>query len=291
MIKYIATFALAGMFALNTPSAPVATTGSWQIDTRYSDAKLVTDATTDYGKTKINTTLGFARIRGTMNFDASDPTKSKFDFSVYPATAMKQSIDENGNFLNSWLANLSNQTLICFHSKSVEKMADGRLKATGDLVLTRVDRNVQATASEAYAGPVYGPPEIHRVTREATFLFNSPSPGKDAKDGTLVMSGSTNMFREDFPQLVRAALSTYWPLVFQNENCEAPNGTGEDYHGTHCTGMLLQAASLPEPPIGANAEDVGTASTFNSIVGNRLSISVHLRLLPKANGGAAAAGN
>ena len=49
------------ILGLDVPNRPSSVTGSWQVDARYSDAKLVTDATTDYGKTKINTTLGFAR--------------------------------------------------------------------------------------------------------------------------------------------------------------------------------------------------------------------------------------
>ena len=62
--------------------------GSWQVDTRHSDAKLITDATTDYGKTKINVALGYARIRGDFNIDDADPAKSSIEFRFYPAMSM-----------------------------------------------------------------------------------------------------------------------------------------------------------------------------------------------------------
>jgi hypothetical protein len=65
MPKHTAVFAGAvilalGVLGLGGSTKPDSTTGSWQVDTRHSDAKLTTDATTDYGKTKINVALGYA---------------------------------------------------------------------------------------------------------------------------------------------------------------------------------------------------------------------------------------
>jgi polyisoprenoid-binding protein YceI len=292
MLKYTVLFAVAGMLAMGVPSKPASGNGSWQVDARHSDAQLITDATTDYGKTKIDVTLGFARVNGRIELDNDDLAKSSFDFRIYPATAMSPAIDEDGKFLSHWLANLSNHTLVCFHSKGAVRTPDGRLQTTGNLILTRVDRNVDATPSEAYSGPVYGPPMIHRVSREATFVFDLPAAdGKGQKDGGIVASGSTRMFREDYPQLVKAVVSTYWPLVVQDKNCEAPAGVGEDYRGSQCTGTLLEAPGLPEAPHAANGEDVGVPQNFNAVVGNRLNILVHLRLTAKAPGEQAAAGN
>jgi polyisoprenoid-binding protein YceI len=291
MLKYTVLFAVAGMLAMNAPSKSTFTGGSFQVDARHSDAQLITDATTDYGKRKIDLTLGFARVNGRVELDNDDLAKSSFDFRIYPATSMSPAISEDGEFLSHWLANLSNHTLVCFHSKGAVRTTDGRLQTTGNLILTRVDRNVEASANEGYAGPVYGPPMIHRVSREATFVFDLPADGKGQKDAGIVASGSTRMFREDYPQLVRAAVSTYWPPVVQDKNCEAPAGVGEDYRGSQCTGTLLEAPALPEAPHATNGEDVGVAQNFNAVVGNRLNILVHLRLTAKAPGEQAAAGN
>jgi len=289
MLKYTVLFAVAGMLAMGAPSKSTFTGGSFQVDARHSDAQLITDATTDYGKRKIDVTLGFARVNGRVELHNDDLAKSTFDFRIYPATSMAPAINEDGKFLSDWLANLSNHTLVCFHSKGAVRTADGRLQTTGNLVLTRVDRNVDATPSESYAGPTYGPPMIHRVSREATFVFDFPPA--DGNGNGIVASGSTRMFREDYPQLASAVVSTYWPPVVQDKNCQAQAGVGEDYRGSQCTGTLLEAPGLPEAPHAANGEDVGAAQNFNTVVGNRLNILVHLRLLPKSSEEQAAAGN
>ena len=67
MLKHTALFAAAALLGLavlgvGVPDKPAPMAGSWQVDTRHSDAKLITDATTDYGKTKMNVALGYARI-------------------------------------------------------------------------------------------------------------------------------------------------------------------------------------------------------------------------------------
>ena len=177
MLKHIAVFAVAvilglGVLGLTLSARPASTSGSWQVDTRHSDAQLITDGTTEYGKTKMDFTLGFGRVNGSMKIDDADPTKSSIVFRFYPANGMEPTIAESGKFLSQWVMNQANHTLVCFHSKSVERTADGRLQATGDLTITRVDRNVDITPTEAYSGPVYGPPIIHRVSREATFVFD-----------------------------------------------------------------------------------------------------------------------
>jgi len=296
MLKHIVASAAAVVLALavlglDVHNKPSSTTGSWQVDARHSDAKLTTDATTDYGRTKMNLTLGFARVNGRVTVDDSDPTKSNIEFRFYPATSMAPDIDEDGKFLSHWLENLSNHTLVCFHSKKVVRTADGRLQATGDLTVTRVDRDVQADPTEAYAGPVYGPPMIHHTSREATFVFDFPAAaGNGQKESSINASGTTSMFREDFPQLVRTVISTYWPPVVQDEHCQVPDAN-EAYSGAQCTGTYLSTPGLPDAPHAANAEDIGVPTNFNAIVGNHLTVLVQLRFAPKGSEEQAAAGN
>ena len=292
MLKYTVLLAVAGVLAMGNPSKSTLTGGSWQVDARHSNAQLIADATTDYGKTKMDVTLGFARVNGRVELDNNDLAKSSFDFRIYPATSMLPAIDEDGKFLSHWLADQSNDTLVCFHSKGAVRTPDGRLQTTGSLILTRVDRNVDATPSEAYAGPVYGPPIIHRVLHDATFVFDlAADEGKGQKDSGMVASGSTRMFREDYPQLVRAVVSTYWPPVVQDKNCQTPAGAAEDYHGSLCTGTLLMAPALPEAPHASGGEDYAGGANFNALVGNRLTILVHLQLTAKGPIEQAATGN
>ena len=297
MSKLATLFAIATVLVLfvvtaGVSTAPPSLSGAWQIDTRHSDAQLITDATTDYGKTKMDITLGFGRLRGAVILDDSDPAKSSVDLSLYPATAMLPPITEDGKFKMLWLANVANHTLVCFHSKGVTRTTDGKLQTTGTLVLTRVDRSVEADPSEGYAGPVYGPPVIHRVTHEVTLVFDLPAADAKGQDGSLRESASTKVFREDFPQLLKAVTATYWPPVVQDVSCQ-PANPGEDYHGIPCTGTMLQAPSLPQPPLAGNAEDIGAAqaSDFNAIVGERVNILLHMRLTPRAAEASTATGN
>ena len=298
MLKHITAFAVVVILALSilglAPSTkPASMAGSWQVDTRHSDAQLITNGTTDYGKTKTDFTLGYGRVNGLLQIDDADPAKSNVIFRFYPATGMSPNIAENGKFLSEWLADQANHTLVSFHSKTVQRTADGRLQATGDLTLTRVDRNVDATPSEAYAGPVYGSPMVHRVSREATFVFDLPTAaGKGQKDGAIQTTASTMVGREGFPQLLKAVVSTYWPPVIQDEKCQTPNPS-EAYKGAQCTGSFMEASGLPEAPGGRNiGEDYpGPPSNYSAVVGNQLTIQLHLRLLAKAAGGPAAGGN
>jgi polyisoprenoid-binding protein YceI len=274
-----------GILGLGASTSPSYTAGSWQVDTRHSDVQLITDATTDYGKTKMNITLGFGRVNGTVIFDDSDPAKSNVDLRFYPATSMLPSIAEDGKFRNLWLANSANHTLVCFHSKSVTRTSDGKLQATGTMVLTRVDRSIQAEPNEGYAGPVYGPPIVHRISHEMTLVFDRPAAQGNNQKGAVLESASTKVFREDFPQLLKAVTATYWPPVVQDKTCQSVD-VGEDYHGIPCTGTMLEAPGFPEPPHAGNGEDIGAAeaSDFNAVVGERLNILVHMRLLPTGSG-------
>lgn len=175
---------------------------------------------------------------------------------------------------------MANHTLVCFNSKNVSTEADGKLKAVGTLTVTRVDRNVELTPSESYAGPVYGPPMIHHVSRDATFVFHAPKAGEG--NDVFLLKGSTNVIREDFPQLVTSVLNTYWPPVVEDKKCEASSSpTSEDYVGAQCTGKLVDDGSaLPQAPTGASQEDYPGPSNFNAVVGQHLNIHVHLKLVP-----------
>lgn len=286
MSKHTTIFALAAIIALGVlalgAKKPVSMAGSWSVDAHHSDAQLITDGTTDYGKTKIDITLGFGRVMGGLKIDEADLTQSRVDLHIFPATSRAEPIEEDGNFRSRWMANRANHTMLCFHSKDVTRTSDGRLQTTGDLTLVRVDRNVQIPApNEAYSGPVYGPPIINRVTQKATLVFDIPADANTQKGGGIEASASTKVFREDFPQLVKAVLNTYWPPLVQDENCTVPKA-GEAYSGAKCTGTFLQGPSLPEDPGTHIGEDYTGTQNSNAQVGQRLNILVHMHLTPSA---------
>ena len=289
MLKHTVPFAAAvvlSILALAIPGrtiSPASPAGSWLVDDHHSDARLATDGTTDFGKTKMTFTLGFARVNGTVRLDGNDPANSAFDFRLYPAMSMAPTIDEQGKVKIEWFTHYANNTLVCFHSKGTQQTADGRLQTKGNLTLTRVDRNVELTPSEAYAGPVYGTPMIHRIEREATFVFDFPAAaaGSGQKDGGIQASGTTVVVREDFPQLLKAVMATYWPPLVQDENCQA-SAPSEAYRGAQCTGTFLRSMMLPEAPQAGSGEDYPGPGNFNTAVGNQLTILVHMQLKPNA---------
>ena len=289
MIRNLMVLAAAALFALASPSKPSSPSGRLRIDSHYSSAQLSTDGTTDFGKTKTIFTVGVGRVTGKVNLDNNDPALSTFDFTIYPSTSMVTPIDEDGKLKSDWFANTANNTLVCFHSKGVYPTEDGHLRTTGKLVLTRVDRNIEVNANEAYAGPVYGPPMIHKVVEEATFVFDAPTAGGSGQAEAIQTRGSTKVVREDFPQLVKTVLSTYWPPVVQDEKCVTPS-IGEDFAGIQCTGTLIRIPDFPAS--GANpSEDYPGPPNFNIVTGQRLTISVNLRLAAIGAASQAPAGN
>jgi len=288
MIKYAALSAAALLLAMAVPRKPVISSGSWQVDPRHSDVQLSTDGTTDFGKSKTTFTVAFARVVGILKLDAANPSNSSIHIDFYPSTSMTPTLDHDGNVNLTWFANHANNTMVCFHSESVQQTADGRLSSKGSLGLIRVDRNVQVTPSESYSGPVYGPPIFNHTKQPATFVFDAPAvAAKGPNKGSLESSGSSSLAREDYPQLFRAVFATVWPPVVRDKNCQTA-GTGEAYGGSQCTGTFL----VPTFPLGPNAsfgEDYPGPQQFNGIVGEHLSIAVHMRLTPsgsKAQGGA-----
>jgi polyisoprenoid-binding protein YceI len=286
MLKHTALFAatvVLAIFALAVRGTTLSPPGSWLVDAHHSDARFTADGTTEFGKTKTTFTIGFARVNGTVKLDNDNPANSAFELHIYPAGSMAPSIDEAGKTMNHWMANLANNTVVCFHSKGFRRTPEGRLQTSGDLVLTRVDRNVELTPNEAYAGPVYGPPITHRIVREATFVFDVPATasGSAQKEGALQSSGTTSVVRENFPQLLRAVIATYWPPVVQDKNCQVP-AASEAYSGAQCTGTFLMPPPLPEAPHAPNAEDLPGPANFNTVVGNQLTIAVHMQLQPNA---------
>lgn len=238
-MKYRAiTFASAAFFVTSLALA----SDTWVLDSNRSNARLFqgSRATSE----SVNT--GVARLTGKVKIDANDLDTSFFDLSIYPADEnWGHVLSPGGTLPTGYVPDATDQTLLTFKSTRILRTGNGRLEVIGDLTLTRVERTVIATRTEAYADPVYRDPVIHNVTREITFLFPSVSaarlsesltPAVQQTRGVLEVVGAARVDREEFPQLLSAIRDTNWPSVVQNEHCQAAySGGGEGYSGPVCT--------------------------------------------------------
>jgi len=161
------------------------------------------------------------------------------------------------------------------------------LEAIGDLTLTRVERSVATTLTEAYAGPVYSDPFLRTYSREVTFLFpslNAPrfsgslTPAALRNTQALEISGSAVVGQEEFPELISAIKDTNWPPVVQNKDCHMPS-VGEDYSGALYTGRLIAATHDDNCPMPASVGEDYSGSLCGPAAGNRTTIVLDLNLL------------
>src|SRR5246127_4542059 len=152
---------------------------AWQIDPNDSIA------TFSSGAPAQTLQVGVARVSGEVVFDSADPSDPTVRFSL------------NSNESAATYASMS------FISRQCARTADGKLRAIGELSVTRVERNVTMDANEAYAGPQYGDPVAYTETRQITVLFTNPRRAA-TDNGTMRFSGTSTVVREDFPQFVDA---------------------------------------------------------------------------------------
>jgi hypothetical protein len=182
--------------------------------------------------------------------------------------------------------------LLTFNSSRILRTVDGKLEVIGDLTLTRVERTVTATPTEAYSGPVYGDPVLHNETREITFLFPSASAARFSESltptvqqtrGVLEVMGAARVDHEEFPELLSAIQDTNWPSVVRNEHCEAAyEGGGEGYSGPVCTGTLIAATHADNCQAAYEGGGEGySGSVCTPPLGNQTTIVLDLKFLHK----------
>jgi polyisoprenoid-binding protein YceI len=212
-----------------SPLAFAAGATAFSLDSTSSSAQLLQGSRAN--PDSVNT--GVARVAGNVILDPNDPASSVVNLSIYPADEKWGTLlDKQGDLPESFVPDANDHTLFTFKSGRVMPTADGKLKVTGNLTLTRVERSITMDGNEAYAGPVYGKPVIHTETREITFLLK-----QDAQD----LTGSARIVHEDFPEVVSAIQATNWPTAVKDEECQETSTIGDDYHGAVCTGTVIAA--------------------------------------------------
>jgi polyisoprenoid-binding protein YceI len=260
---------------------------SWALDSGSSSVRIFQGSRSD--PNSVNT--GVARVTGNVSLKPDDLNNSVVDLSIYPSDENWEHTLHGETILPAgFVPDATEHTLLTFNSKEIVVSADGKLRVTGDLTLTRVERSITLTASEAYAGAVYGDPVIHSETREITFLF--PSLNGDPLSGSLRLAaqetqselevlGASPVVREDFPELLTAIRGTNWPSVVSNETCTMPSGVGaEDYSGAQCSGTVIATTSNANCRMPVPVGEDYSGALCSPPSGDQTTIALDLKLMP-----------
>jgi polyisoprenoid-binding protein YceI len=244
MTNRISQLALAAMLAAGFAAPALAQNTNWKLNSDHSNGRLTVSSTADPNATY---DAGIARVEGSVSLSANSLANSSFDFIIYPADQDPSSINKDGSLNAAEFSNVPRSTVITFRSKEVKPTGDGDLAVIGNLTLTHLERSALITYDEAYAGPVYGDPEIRSATREVTFVIerSAAAAAKAGSNGKLKLALSAGIKTEDFPGLFEAVTDLNWPIVVEDKDCQETATIGEEYHGTSCTGRPVVISSRP----------------------------------------------
>jgi len=190
----ISRMALAvGLAAFLTLPANAATT-SWQIDPRHTSAEFAVT------HLMISTVRGeFHGVKGTINLDDKDITKSSVDVTMDVASVDTREPDRDKDLRSSNFFDAANFPTITFKSTKVEQVAPGKLKVTGDLTIRGVTKQV-ALDVNGPAAPIKDPWGLQRSAVSATTKINRQDFGvswnKKLDSGGVVVSDEVNITLE-----------------------------------------------------------------------------------------------
>jgi len=167
---------------LTTPETAVST---WKVDAAHSVAEF---------KVKhmmISNVKGrFTGVSGTLYLDENNVENSHLQASIDAASILTGDAQRDAHLKSADFFDVEQYPTLAFRSTRVVPNGEGELKATGDLT-------------------------IHGVTREVTFTVEGPTaPAKDPWGNTRVaVSATTKINRKDFGLTWNAALETGGILV------------------------------------------------------------------------------
>ena len=132
----------------------------------------------------------FSNVQGTIAWDAVNPGQSKIEAVIDAATINTQEAARDTHLKSADFLDVEKYPTITFHSTSVESAGDGELKATGNLT-------------------------IHGVTKQVVLKVEGPTAeGKDPWGNVRIgASAATKIKRSEFGLTWNAALETGGILV------------------------------------------------------------------------------
>jgi polyisoprenoid-binding protein YceI len=150
--------------ALSLPAA--AATSTWQIDPAHSAAQFAVK------HLAISTVRGaFTSVKGTVQFDDKDITKSSVDVTIDVNSVDTRQPDRDKDLRSDHFFDAEHFPTITFKSKRVEQLSPGKLKITGDLTIHGIAKEVVLDVDGPTA-PVKDPWGNQRMAINATTKIN-----------------------------------------------------------------------------------------------------------------------
>jgi polyisoprenoid-binding protein YceI len=150
--------------ALSLPAA--AATSPWQIDPAHSAAQFAVK------HLAISTVRGaFTSVKGTVQFDDKDITKSSVDVTIDVNSVDTRQPDRDKDLRSDHFFDAEHFPTITFKSKRVEQLSPGKLKITGDLTIHGITKEVVLDVDGPTA-PVKDPWGNQRMAINATTKIN-----------------------------------------------------------------------------------------------------------------------
>jgi polyisoprenoid-binding protein YceI len=162
LARIAVTAGLAAIFSLPAPAA----TSTWQIDPMHSAAQF------SVRHLAISTVRGgFSNVKGTINFDDADISKSSVDVTIDVSTVDTRTPDRDKDLKSDKFFDVAHYPFMTFKSKKVEQAGAGKLKVTGDLTIRGTTKEVVLDVDGPTA-PVKDPWGNQRAAVTATTKIN-----------------------------------------------------------------------------------------------------------------------
>jgi polyisoprenoid-binding protein YceI len=154
-----------GLAVILSVPAPAAIS-TWQIDPAHSAAQF------SVRHLAISTVRGaFSKVKGTVNFDDADISKSSIDVTIDVSTVDTREPKRDDDLRSERFFDVKDFPTMTFKSTKVEQAAPGKLKVTGDLNIRGVTKPVVLDV-DGPTPPVKDPWGNQRAAATATTKIN-----------------------------------------------------------------------------------------------------------------------
>jgi len=174
---------IAGSFSLAAALAfpAVAATSDWQVDPAHSAAQFAVK------HLAISTVRGaFTKVQGTVQFDSQDITKSSVDVTIDTGSVDTREPNRDKDLRSDHFFDVEHFPTITFKSKKVEKIADGKLRITGDLTIRGVTKEAVLDV-DGPSAPIKDPWGNQRMGVNATTKINRKDFGVGVNYGSAMI--------------------------------------------------------------------------------------------------------